>query len=249
MVEALAAETPAYEPGTRHGYHALTYGWLVGEIVRRVSGMSLGDFVQAELAEPLDADGLYLGIPESERHRVAELSSIGVPRPSWRPLRNIDRTIGKHLGRVVSALPSPINTRRVVNALVPRGVEDVLWGSGMLDAEVPAANGFFTARSLARMYGALAGGGTVDGRRILSQETVDEIAEQHTTGFDLVLVAPHGLATRVPPRDGNPRAGAGLHSGHFGFGGSGGWADPRTRPRHGDGLQPTAAALPSATCG
>src|SRR5687768_886491 len=161
MVDALAREAPAYEPGTRAGYHALTYGWLAGEIVRRVSGRPLDDFVREEIAGPLDLDGLYLGCPESERHRVAPLEAAGTARsvlPSQ--LRGVEKQIGRQFAKVLSAVRSPVNPRRLVNALVPRGIEDVLWGAEIMDACLPAANGFFTARSLARMYAVLAGRGS-----------------------------------------------------------------------------------------
>lgn len=225
MTAALAAARPAYEPGTRNGYHALTYGWLVGEIVRRVSGVPIGEFVRRELAEPLDLDGFYIGLPESERHRVAPLGPMGIPRPRHEPLRTIEKEVGRGLGKVVSALPGPVNTRRLLNALAPRGVEDVLWGADVMDAEVPAANGFFTARSLARMYAMLAGGGQIDGVRILSQRTVDLISQRQRTGPDLVLVAPMDWRLgyhRVVTACGTVPRGFG----HFGFGGSGAWADP-----------------------
>ena len=225
MTAALAAAAPAYRPGTKHGYHALTYGWLSGEIVRRVSGVGLGEFVQREIVAPLDLDGLYVGLPESERHRVAPLGSMGIPRFHWPPLRRAEKEIGRQLGRVVSAIPSPVNTRRLVNALAPRGVEDVLWGADIMDAEIPAANGFFTARSLARMYAMMAGGGTLDGVRLLSEDTVSRMAEVQSHGPDLVLVLPmdwrlgyHRVFTSCGTL---PTA-----FGHFGFGGSGGWADP-----------------------
>ncbi len=225
MVDALAAAEPAYEPGTRHGYHALTYGWLVGEIVRRVSGLPLGEVVRRELVEPLDLDGLYLGLPPGERHRVAPLGPIGIPRPRLEPFRTIEKEIGRHMGRLVSALPTPINTRRLVNALVPRGVEDVLWGPDVMDAEIPAANGFFTARSLARLYAMLAGRGRIGDLRLLSEDTIARISEVHTTGPDLVLVAPMdwrlGYHRVVTACGSLPQA-----FGHFGFGGSGAWADP-----------------------
>jgi CubicO group peptidase (beta-lactamase class C family) len=225
MCEALAAARPAYAPGSRHGYHALTYGWLVGEIIRRVAGVSLGEFVRTEIAEPLELDGLFVGLPETERHRLATLGPMGLPRPGWAPLRRLDKEIGRHLGRVVSALPIPVNTRRLANALAPRGVEDLLWGADIMDAEVPSANGFFTARSLARMYGMLAGGGEIGGVRILEEATVEQIARVHSRGPDLVLVVPMdwrlGFHRVFTTRGTIPHA-----FGHFGFGGSGGWADP-----------------------
>lgn len=226
MVEALAAAAPAYPPGTRHGYHALTYGWLAGEIVRRVDGRPVAEVVRAEIAEPLDLDGLYIGLPLAERHRVAPLGPLGIPRPRIRQLRRLERRVGAQLGKVVSSLPVPVNTRRLANALAPRGIEEALiMGDEVMDASIPAANGFFTARSLARMYAMIAGGGELGGVRVLSGRTVAEMAKVQRKGPDLVLVVPmdwrlgyHRVFTTRGPL---PRA-----FGHFGFGGSGGWADP-----------------------
>lgn len=225
MCAALAAAPPAYPPGTRHGYHALTYGWLVGEIVRRVSGVAIADFVRTELAEPLGLDGLTIGLPPTERGRLAPLGPMGIPRPRWKPLRQAEREIGKLMGKVVSAMPVPVNTRRLVNALVPRGFEDVLVGTDIMDAAVPAANGFFTARSLGRMYAMLAGGGSIDGVRILSPATVAAAATVQSHGPDLVLVMPMDWRLGYH-RVFTTRGGVGTAFGHFGFGGSGGWADP-----------------------
>jgi CubicO group peptidase (beta-lactamase class C family) len=226
MVEALAAAAPAYPPGTRHGYHALTYGWLAGEIVRRIDGRPVAEVVRTEIAEPLDLDGLYIGLPPAERHRVAPLGPLGIPRPRIRQLRRLERRVGAQLGKVVSGLPVPVNTRRVANALAPRGIEEALiMGDEVMDASIPAANGFFTARSLARMYAMIAGGGELDGVQVLSGRTVAEMAKVQRQGPDLVLVVPmdwrlgyHRVFTTRGPV---PRA-----FGHFGFGGSGGWADP-----------------------
>lgn len=226
MVDALAREAPAYEPGTRCGYHALTYGWLAGEIVRRVAQRDLADFVTEEISGALDLDGLYLGCPPSERHRVAPLEPIGDPRRRLpRPVRQVEKQLGTIGGKALSFLRLPINTRRMINALVPRGMEDILWGPEIMDASVPAANGFFTARSLARMYAVLAGRGELDGRRVLSERTVAAVGEIQNDRPDLVLVVPmqwrlgyHRVMTsRGPIAEG---------FGHFGFGGSGGWADP-----------------------
>ena len=225
MTEALAAAAPAYEPGTRHGYHALTYGWLAGEIVLRVSGVGVGHFVQREIAVPLDLDGCYVGLPASERHRVAPLGPMGIPRFHYPPLRRAEKEIGKQLGKVVSALPMPVNTRRLANALAPRGVEDVLWGADIMDAEVPAANGFFTARSLARIYAMMAGGGEIDGVRLLSEGTVEKIGVVQSHGPDLVLVLPMDWRMGFH-RVFNVCGSVSKGFGHFGFGGSGAWADP-----------------------
>lgn len=225
MTAALANAAPAYEPGSRHGYHALTYGWLVGEIVRRVSGSGIADFVGAEIAGPLGCDGLYIGLPPTERHRVAPLGPLSLPRPGNPTLRRMEKRIGTQMGKVISALPGTLNTRRMANALAPRNVEEALFGSAVMDAEIPAANGFFTARSLARMYAMLAGGGELDGVRLLSAERVRIISEVQRRGRDHVLVMPMdwrlGYHRVFTTRGAVPSA-----FGHFGFGGSGGWADP-----------------------
>ena len=226
MVEALAREAPAYEPGTKAGYHALTYGWLVGEIVRRVTGLPLAEVIAAELSGPLELDGLYLGCPPEERHRVAPLEAVGSPfRRLPRPVHWTQKRIGTAGGKALSLVRSPVNPRRMINALVPRGMEDVLWGPEVMDAAIPAANGFFTARSLAAMYAALAGRGALGDTRLLSEATVERIGVIQNDTRDLVLVVPmrwrlgyHRILTS--------RGQIAEAFGHFGFGGSGGWADP-----------------------
>lgn len=225
MVAALERAEPAYEPGSRHGYHALTYGWLAGELVRRVSGRPIAKFVDEELARPLGLDGLFLGCPLEHRGRVAPLAPMAAPLGRRLGLEP-GALMGGAAGRIPALLGLPVNPRRFVNALLPRGIEDVLWGPEVMDAEVPAANGFFTARSLAKLYAMLANGGEAGGLRLLSPQTVRQLAVVQSRGPDLVLVIPMGWRL-------------GYHSafttrgtvpggfGHFGFGGSGGWADPQ----------------------
>ena len=225
MVAALERAEPAYEPGTRHGYHALTYGWLAGELIRRVSGRPIAAFVDEELVRPLGLDGLYVGCPPAHRGRVAPLAPMAAGLGRRLGLQP-GAVMGGPLGRIPALLRLPVSPRRFVNALLPRGIEDVLWGPEVMDAEVPAANGFFTARSLAKVYAMLAHGGEIDGVRLLSPQTLQQIAEVQSRGPDIVLVLPMGwrlgyhsaFTTRGTVR------GA---FGHFGFGGSGGWADPR----------------------
>jgi hypothetical protein len=100
--------------------------------------------------------------------------------------------MGGPIGRIPALLALPVSPRRFVNALLPRGIEDVLWGPEVMDAEIPAANGFFTARSLAKLYALLAHGGQAGGVRLLSPRTVQQIAVVHSRGPDLVLVLPMG---------------------------------------------------------
>jgi CubicO group peptidase (beta-lactamase class C family) len=224
MVEALAAAAPAYPPGTQSGYHALTYGYLTGEIVRRVDGRPIEVFVADEIAAPLGLDGLYLGCPPAERHRVAPLAPMGVPRLP-RPVHQVQKKLGEQFGKVASAVRSPVNPRRMINALVPRGMEDVLYGSEVMDASIPSANGFFTARSLAAMYAVIAGHGTLGDVTLLSPDTVRAASEVQAVRRDLVLVLP--MRWRLGYHlVGGTRGISQSAFGHFGFGGSGGWADP-----------------------
>jgi CubicO group peptidase (beta-lactamase class C family) len=225
MVTALERAKPAYEPGSRHGYHALTYGWLAGELIRLVSGRPIAKFVDEELAQPLSLDGLYLGCPAEQRHRIAPLAPMAAPLGRKLGLQP-GAVMGGPAGRIPALLGLPVSPRRFVNALLPRGIEDVLWGPEVMDAEVPAANGYFTARSLAKMYAMLAGGGEVGGTRLLSPQTVRQIAVVQSHGPDLVLVIPMGWRLGYHSAFTTRGAVAGAF-GHFGFGGSGGWADPQ----------------------
>lgn len=225
MTDALARAAPAYEPGTANGYHAFTYGWLVGEVIRRVSGKPLQRFVQEEVASPFGFDGLFLGCPPEEQHRVAPLKPMGHLGIGPAPLRELQVMAGEQLGRLASLVRFPVNPRRILNTLAPRGVEDVLYGTEVMGASIPAANGFFTARSLARLYAMVASGGELDGVRILSPDTVEAMGRIQSWRRDLVLVVPMRwrLGYHLIP---TTRGTIDQAFGHFGFGGSGGWADP-----------------------
>ena len=226
MVDALARERPAYEPGTKTGYHAITYGWLVGEIVRRVTGRSLAQVVADDVAEPLGLDGLFLGCPPEEPHRVAALEPMSSTRSVFlSAVYRAEKVVGTQLAKGLSLVRSPVNPRRVINALLPRGMEDVLASPEIMDASVPSMNGFFTARSLGALYATLAGGGTLGDVRLVSPETVAKVGEEQNNRRDLVLIAPMrwrlGYHRVMTSRGGAPKG-----FGHFGLGGSGAWADP-----------------------
>jgi CubicO group peptidase (beta-lactamase class C family) len=211
VVAALAAAEPRYEPGTRHGYHGITYGFLVGEVIRRVTGATVNDAVRVEIVEPLGLDGMYLGTPPDERHRLAEL----VMR--FGDAARIER-VATRMERIAWLRPA-IETFAVVD------FDRLLLSDEVHDCELPALNGCFTARSLARMYAALAGGGQLEGRRFLSAETLRRATEVQTTARDVVVGFPMrwrlGYHAAATTRGVLPSA-----FGHFGFGGSGAWADP-----------------------
>lgn len=221
MTDALARAKPAYQPGTSVGYHALTFGWLVGELVRRISGIPIQKFVQTEIAEPLGLDGLHIGCPPEERDRVAPLKPL-----AFKQLRTpVGRFAVNQVSRGLRAVGSPVNPHRMLNTAMFRGMEDVLVDPRLLDAAVPAMNGYFDAVSLAGMYAMLAGGGKLGRVRILSEATVRKASAIQNNQRDRVVVVTMQwrLGYHRTPIIAKqlPRA-----YGHFGFGGSGGWADP-----------------------
>jgi CubicO group peptidase (beta-lactamase class C family) len=214
--EALAAEAPFWEPGTRHGYHARTYGNLVGEVVRRIDGRSLGRYFREELAEPLGLD-FHIGLAPEHDARVAEILPAppgppDAPDPFAAARRNPQSLVGRVFGNPAIA-PSDVNTRA--------------WRA----AEIPAANGHGTARGLARIYGALATDGTLDGVSVLGPEQIARANTEQACGPDAVLAPLHsrfglGFMMTQPmiPFGPNPRS-----FGHPGAGGSIAFADPDAR--------------------
>ena len=182
MTSALASATPSPEAGAP-GYHGITYGWLVGELIRRVTGASLTEAIRALLVEPLALDGVFLGAPAEERRRLATLI-----RPTFRPPTLLSRLLA-WAARAVSAILG-LDPALAKEALLPHGSRETYFSDRMLDAEVPAMNGVFTARSLARMYAMLAGGGQLDGKRLLSEETVRRATQVQSRGLDAVVGFP-----------------------------------------------------------
>jgi CubicO group peptidase (beta-lactamase class C family) len=185
----LAAQKPFWDPGTASGYHALTFGYLLGEVLRRVTGRTLGAFFREEVAEPLGAD-FHIGLPEEHDPRVGEL----IP-PS-------DAALGAELDP--ESVAGKILGNPQVTALASR---TRAWRA----AEIPAANGHGNARAVARVAAAMACGGELDGVRLLTQATLDRTIEEQCYGTDLVLGVPirwglgFGLTSREIPIGPNPR--------------------------------------------
>ena len=202
----LARQKPVWEPGTATSYHAMTYGWLVGEVVRRATKRSIGQWIREDIAGPLNAD-LFIGLPEDRQSDSAEMIA---------PKRVID-TAGLPLPDVARmALANPLQ-----DPLLPNTRQ---WQA----AEIPAANGHASAMGLARLYAALVGGGALDGVRLLSPETVTRMTAPATSDgrqdmfLGFVDSWGMGMALNTPGIYGpNPRA-----FGHSGWGGSFGCADP-----------------------
>lgn len=233
MVRAIERATPVHEPGTRTGYHGLTYGFLVGELVRRVTGTPFPQAAEEAIATPLGLDGLYVGAPADQLHRAARLiwprsgPAALVRRRGPEIAQLMDTSVG--IARQILGLVGvEFDVPSILDALAPRGISALQFDAEeTLRVPIPAANGLFTARSLARMYAALAGGGSLDGVRLLSPETLARAIEVQPAPAERAVIpwdmrwrlGYHGvLTTRGIPR----RA-----FGHFGFGGSGAWADPR----------------------
>ncbi|MEU0247672.1 serine hydrolase domain-containing protein [Streptomyces sp. NPDC006235] len=211
--QRLAATQPWWEPGTTSGYHALTYGHLVGEVVRRVSGLLPGAFLEQEVTGPLGID-FRIGLPEKDSGRVAELVQPQVAASSEQAA-----VFAQLAPAAIAALTNP--TVSAAGALTP----------GWRAAEIPAANGHGTARAVAELYGVFAGRGSYAGKRLLSPEAAERVREGQGSCRDLVLGAGFdgeteaGLGLWLSGPNGsygpNPRA-----FGHDGFGGSCGLADP-----------------------
>lgn len=220
MTAALAAQAPHWAPGSAHGYHAMTFGWLVGEVVRRISGQSVGTFFHQEVAGPLALD-FWIGLPAALEPRVAT-ERMPPPLPEVTPLMAalLDRTSltsKTFMNPPGLMMPGQVNSRAVHAA------------------EIPAANGIATARGLAGMYAPLACGGGLGGVELVDRTVLRSMSAVESEGEDRVLLLPtrfaSGFMKTIDNRPGdsiimgpNPEA-----FGHGGAGGSVGMADPVAR--------------------
>jgi CubicO group peptidase (beta-lactamase class C family) len=193
QIRALEQQAPHWIPGTRHGYHTGTFGYFVGEVIRRVDGRTVGAFLREEVTQPLGID-FFIGFGPEEDYRVADILAADRPPSDGDPVRLPD--------------PDRTNSRE--------------WRA----AEMPSGNGHGNARALAKVYGALAGGGEIDGVRLLSQQQVERAAVPVATGQDETLGVPThrtlGFMRRFAEfNDVRPAS----SYGHAGAGGSQGFAD------------------------
>jgi CubicO group peptidase (beta-lactamase class C family) len=239
--EAVAAQAPAWEPGSAHGYHALTYGWLLDELVRRVTGQGTGEWIAAQIAGPLGAD-FWLGLPAAEEAagRAGRVGRVDGPEPSSgavlraRPKRSVTEAY---------ADPGSL-TRRAFAAITPFPDQN---DPAYRATALPATNGIATADGLARVYAALIG--EVDGVRLFDEATARLARAEESAGPDRVLVVStrfglgfmlHGSASPFLSPD---------SFGHPGRGGSLGFADPASGIAFGyvtNGFRKTVTADPRA---
>ncbi|MEZ0578160.1 serine hydrolase domain-containing protein [Nocardioides sp. MH1] len=202
----LAAQAPAWEPDADHGYHAITHAWLVGELIRRVSGQMPGDYLAEHVSRPLGLD-LYVGLPAEQHERVAPML---LPVPRAEPDAATQRML----------TPGSLSFR---SFFIAEGLLGWLNLPDLWSAQLPSGNGMGTARAIARMYAATIG--EVDGVRLVSPEVLADAVRPQSEGLDAVT----GYETRYgtgfqlafPVR---PMSGAGAF-GHYGLGGSVAFAD------------------------
>lgn len=211
LMEQRLAAAPVGRLFGKPAYHALTYGWLMSGLARAVTGMGMRELFRQELAEPLDTDGLHLGRPPVDAPTQPAqiiMPQSAIPNPVFDAIA--PKIAALQMSGGFGAMYFP-GARSVVQGDIP-----------MLDTEMPAANGVATARALAKMYGAIANGGQLDGTQFLSRELVAGLAGRLSPRLDRNLVVPlsfhHGYH-RLPF---NALPGFG----HVGLGGSLGWADP-----------------------
>ena len=227
LAAGVASGAPAWEPGTRHGYHGVTFGWLVGELVRRVSGSSLGAFFDAEVARPLGVAGaISIGTPATVLGSVATVLEFPVRPGKESALRAIDPE--SRSGR--SVLAGAHGSLFADEVGRPR-FADFMNTPAVLQAQIGALGATATARALARVYAALA-----TGEELVSRASVERFRVEQVSGRDAVMAVPTrwavgysleppALVPGIPPMHG-PNEGA---FGHMGAGGQIGFADPAAR--------------------
>ncbi len=210
MCAAIADLTPLWAPGTTVAYHAWTFGWILGEVLRRVDGRSLSQFAREELCQPLGIADFYLGIPDSVEPRVATLRQEPPPVEAVSPPSDLSQRV----------MPPNVTNPEVINR------------PNIRSASLPASGGIMSARAVARHYAMLAEHGVLEGTRVLSSERVAMISSLQTDAHDEVLGAPRRKGLGYVPggnvdKGGDYLLGAANNAfGHGGLGGSIGFADP-----------------------
>ncbi len=222
MEEKLASRPSDPLPG-HPGYHAITYGWLASGLARSVTGLGMAELVRSELSVPLDTGGLNIGLPPEGLRTVAPLIAR-IP-----PIRPIPPLFSRASEFYMPRLMKVERMRRSLEAFYVPHFDTLFAGAvpPVLSAEMPAVNGVLSARGLAKLYAPIANNGEVDGKQFLSPSTVRAMSEVQTRAHDAVI------GMKMNWRLGYHRAAAkgyrdDLSFGHYGFGGSGGWADPDT---------------------
>jgi CubicO group peptidase (beta-lactamase class C family) len=210
MTAALASQQPWWTPGSGHGYHCNTFGYLAGEVVRRVSGRSLGSVLREDVAGPLSAD-VHIGLAQREDHRVVEFLWPGPPPAEAEPDLSGDQLMEFN----TYWNPSGLSGAGVINTRAWRA------------AEIPSTNCHASARGVTRVYQALAAGGAVDGIRVVDATALADAVTENAAGEDRILHRPSrfGLGFQLTQVE-RPLGPGPSGFGHFGAGGSLGFCDP-----------------------
>jgi len=216
MCAIMEEATPAWKPGTKTGYHALTFGWILGEIVRRVDGRPIERVLAEDVCGPLGIDSLWFGMPEAAAHRLARLDFADPPVPAPDLPPPTPPPGAPSTGYGASVVPP---------ALLPLGA--IANRPEFSRAVVPAAGGVANARSLARLYASLVGGG-VDGRRLFSRERVGLASTLQTDALDVVVGAawPKAMGYFLGSATAVQTCVSETAFGHTGAGGFTAYADP-----------------------
>ena len=217
VIAALERQAPLWPPGTAHGYHARTFGFLLEELVRRIAGPTLGQYWQTTFAEPLALD-LWIGLPDSEHGRVATIYAAKPGRPPVPEQFYRDLATPGTLVRQTFTSPAGLHAVSGMNAPATRSLPFVSFG------------GIGSAASLAKFYAMLAAGGEMNGLRYFSQETIRLMTTTLTSGVDRVFQIPTAFSAgfmKDPPQATRRIFGPStLAFGHPGAGGSHAFADP-----------------------
>jgi CubicO group peptidase (beta-lactamase class C family) len=217
VIRALEQQAPLWPPGTAHGYHARTFGFLLDELVRRLTSRPLGEYWRATFAEPLRLD-IWIGLPEAENHRVATIYAARAGRPPTPEQFYRDLATAGTLVRKTFTSPAGLHAVSAMNPPAVRALSLVSFG------------GIGSAAALAKFYAMLAAGGELDGRRYFAEATIAQMTTPRASGIDRVFQIPTSFSAgfmKDPPK--TPRRLFGpsiLAFGHPGAGGSHAFADP-----------------------
>jgi CubicO group peptidase (beta-lactamase class C family) len=225
VIRGIEEEAPVWEPGTESGYHAVTFGFLVGEIVRRVSGKRIGQFLRDEICAPLGLRDMYIGAPADAEPRIAKLKNRMIM--SAEMIKQMQERLAAG-GEMISPLTQRAMGMRPGQTMTGGEGDNVFDSPEGHQAEIPAANGVMTARDLARMYACLGNGGELDGVRLMSPERVAMMSKLQTRRPDKVIIVEVGwaLGYMTGGIEGWPQGPRESAFGHAGLGGSIGYCDP-----------------------
>jgi CubicO group peptidase (beta-lactamase class C family) len=219
VIRALEEQAPLWPPGTAHGYHARTFGFLLDELVRRIAGKPLAEYWREVFGEPLKLD-LWIGLPEKENPRMATMYAAKAGKPSEPRKFYVDLTTRDTLARKTFTSPYGLHAVSGMNNILVRGYPIVSFG------------GIGSAAALAKFYSILANGGELDGQHFFSRETLRWMTTTLADGIDRVFQIPTAFSAGFMKNARNARRGifgTSMAFGHPGAGGSHAFADPETK--------------------